>query len=49
MFIENNVHKGSRYLAELFKRDGLVDTIISAEQRIPKKADGPVAIQRDKW
>lgn len=44
MFIQNNVHEGPGYLADLFRQDGLDGTIISAEQKIPREADGPVVI-----
>lgn len=44
MFIQNNVHEGPGYLADLFKRDGLDGAVIGAEEDIPEKADGPVVI-----
>ena len=44
MFIQNNIHEGPGYLAYLFRQDGLDDTIITSEEGIPEKADGPVVI-----
>ena len=44
MFIQNNVHEGPGYLADIFKQDGLDGTIIGVGEDIPEKADGPVVI-----
>lgn len=44
MFIQNNILEGPGYLADLFRRDGLDDTVITAEGRIPDRADDIVVI-----
>ena len=44
VFIQNNSLEGPGTLGDLFKRDGLDATVVGADQKIPRSADGPVVV-----